>query len=164
MSYVDKVLIPGEQVQYRATRQRFGYGWVAVPLIACIVCLTHKWWLAGGVAAAVTVATAFTTWVRISSSEFAVTNKRVIVKVGAINRRTVELMLSKIEGVGVDQTLAGRMGNYGTVVITGTGGTRETFDAIADPLEFRRQLQAQLSRMEDDRLQALRGAPARLST
>jgi uncharacterized membrane protein YdbT with pleckstrin-like domain len=157
MSYVDKVLIPGEQVQYRATRQRFGYGWVAVPLIACVG------WLAGGAAGALTVLVAFATWVKLSTSEFAVTNKRVIVKVGAINRRTVELMLSKVEGVSVDQTLAGRMGNYGTVRITGTGGTREAFDEIADPLEFRRQLQAQLSRMEDDRLQALRGAPARLS-
>jgi uncharacterized membrane protein YdbT with pleckstrin-like domain len=136
---------------------------VAVPLIACVVCLAHKWWLAGGAAGALTVLVAFATWVKLSTSEFAVTNKRVIVKVGAINRRTVELMLSKVEGVSVDQTLAGRMGNYGTVRITGTGGTREAFDEIADPLEFRRQLQAQLSRMEDDRLQALRGAPARLS-
>jgi uncharacterized membrane protein YdbT with pleckstrin-like domain len=158
MSYVDKNLIPGERVAYRATRQRFGYVWVAVPAVALIVCLAHKWWPAAGVAAVVGGVTALVVWARLASCEFAVTNKRVIVKIGAVERRTVEIMLSKIEGVSVDQTILGRLGNSGTVVITGTGGTREAFDGIADPLEFRRQVQAQLSRLEDERLHALRGA------
>jgi uncharacterized membrane protein YdbT with pleckstrin-like domain len=73
------------------------------------------------------------------------------VKTGVLQRRTVEMMLSKIEGVGVDQTLFGRIGNYGTVIVSGTGGTKEVFDEIADPLEFRRQVQTQLARMDDTR-------------
>lgn len=70
-------------------------------------------------------------------------------------------MLTKVEGISVDQTLVGRIANYGTVIVNGTGGTREAFDGIVDPLEFRRQVQAQLARMDDEQLQAFRGAPAR---
>ncbi|HWZ60643.1 MAG TPA: PH domain-containing protein [Gemmatimonadaceae bacterium] len=158
MSYVDKNLIPGERIVYRATRQRFGYAIVVVPVVACLYGLAHKYWVLAGAGAVVAPLTALVTWARLASNEFAVTTKRVIVKIGMLQRRTVEIMLSKIEGISVDQTILGRIGNAGTVIITGTGGTRESFDKIADPLEFRRQVQAQLARMEDERLQALRGA------
>jgi uncharacterized membrane protein YdbT with pleckstrin-like domain len=74
-------------------------------------------------------------------SEFAITNKRVVIKQGLISRRTFEMNLSKIESVNVDQSLLGRMLGYGTITIIGTGGTRETFADIAGPVEFRRQFQ-----------------------
>jgi uncharacterized membrane protein YdbT with pleckstrin-like domain len=74
-------------------------------------------------------------------SEFAITNRRVVIKQGLISRRTFEMNLSKIESVNVDQSLVGRMLGYGTITLIGTGGTRETFADIAAPLEFRRQFQ-----------------------
>jgi uncharacterized membrane protein YdbT with pleckstrin-like domain len=78
------------------------------------------------------------------SSEFAVTNKRVIWKEGIIGRTTGEMNLGKIENVQVDQSVAGRILNYGTVALVGTGGTRESFDLIGAPLRFRKAiLQAQ---------------------
>jgi len=76
-----------------------------------------------------------------ATSEFAVTNKRVVIKVGLISRRTVEMNLSKIESVNVNQSIIGRLLGYGTIIIVGTGGTTETFDTIADPLQFRRKFQ-----------------------
>ncbi len=79
--------------------------------------------------------------VQYLTSEFAVTNKRVLVKVGFISRHTLELLLSKVETVGVDQSILGRILGYGTIVVIGTGGTREPFRAITDPLEFRHQVQ-----------------------
>src|SRR5262249_21932773 len=82
---------------------------------------------------------------------FAVTDKRVVIKVGWIRRRTLETMLSKVEGVGVDQSLTGRMLGYGSIEVTGTGGTREEFARIADPLEFRRQVQAAISAADEAR-------------
>src|SRR6185369_4260690 len=88
---------------------------------------------------------------RSASSEFAVTDKRVIIKVGWIRRRTLETMLAKVEGVGVDQTLTGRMLGFGTITVTGTGGTKEEFDRIADPLEFRRQVQSAISAVDQAR-------------
>jgi uncharacterized membrane protein YdbT with pleckstrin-like domain len=75
------------------------------------------------------------------SSEFAITNRRVIMKVGLVARRTLEMNLSKIESVNVDQGIFARMLGYGTVTVIGTGGTKETFAHISDPTEFRRQFQ-----------------------
>ena len=76
-----------------------------------------------------------------STSEFAITNKRVIIKVGLISRRTLEMNLNKIESVNVNQSILGRMLGYGTIVIVGTGGTKEPFAAISDPLTFRKKFQ-----------------------
>lgn len=75
------------------------------------------------------------------TSEFAITNKRVVIKVGFIARRTLEMNLSKIESVNVDQSILGRILGYGTIVIIGTGGTKEPFRAIKDPMTFRKRFQ-----------------------
>jgi len=83
-------------------------------------------------------------WVRRNATEMAVTNKRVIIKVGFLTKRTIELFLSKVESVGVEQTLAGRMMGYGSIILRGTGGTNEPFNHVANPLEFRRQVQHQI--------------------
>jgi len=74
-------------------------------------------------------------------SEFVITNRRIIIKTGFIARRTVEMNLSKIESVNVDQTISGRIFGYGAITIIGTGGTKEEFDKIAKPLEFRKKFQ-----------------------
>lgn len=94
------------------------------------------------------------------TSEFAVTDRRVVIKVGWIQRRTLETMLNKVEGIGVDQSIMGRMLGYGTITVTGTGGTKEPFTNIANPLEFRRQVQAQVGMAGDVRAEV--GAPASL--
>jgi uncharacterized membrane protein YdbT with pleckstrin-like domain len=79
--------------------------------------------------------------IEFSTSEFAITNKRVIIKVGLITRRTLEMNLNKIESVNVNQGLLGRLLGYGTIVIVGTGGTKEPFADISDPLTFRKKFQ-----------------------
>lgn len=75
------------------------------------------------------------------TDEFAVTNRRVIVKTGLISRRTLEMNLNKIESVNVDQSIFGRILGYGTITIIGTGGTRESFPDISNPLKFRKKFQ-----------------------
>jgi len=75
------------------------------------------------------------------TSEYAITNKRVIIKIGLISRKTLEMNLSKIESVNVDQSIFGRLLGYGAITIIGTGGTRETFSALANPIQFRRVFQ-----------------------
>jgi len=76
-----------------------------------------------------------------ATSEFGVTNKRVIIKVGFLRRKTLELLLRHVEAISVDQSVMGRLLNYGSVTLTGTGGVREVFHNISTPLEFRRQIQ-----------------------
>lgn len=80
-------------------------------------------------------------WLDRKCSEFAVTDRRVMIKVGIFARRTVDLNLSKVESVDVEQGFFARMLGYGTLVVVGTGGTREAFSHIADPFEFRRVVQ-----------------------
>jgi uncharacterized membrane protein YdbT with pleckstrin-like domain len=81
-----------------------------------------------------------------NATEAAVTNKRVVVKVGVAARRTIELLLSRVESIGVEESVTGRILGYGTVIVRGTGGTPESFDKIAHPLEFRTQVQQQIEK------------------
>ena len=78
------------------------------------------------------------------TSEFGVTNKRVIIKVGLVRRRTLELLLGQVEAISVDQDILGRIFGFGEITLTGTGGIREVFNKIGKPLEFRRQIQSQI--------------------
>lgn len=75
------------------------------------------------------------------SDEFVITNRRVIVKTGLISRKTFEMNHSKIESVNVDQGILARILGYGTIIIVGSGGTREIFPKIKNPLEFRKKFQ-----------------------
>lgn len=75
------------------------------------------------------------------ADEFAITNKRVIIKTGWLSRKTVEMSLARIESVKVEQSIMGRILGYGTVKMIGTGGTRGTLRNISNPLVFRKIFQ-----------------------
>jgi len=79
--------------------------------------------------------------VGVKTSELVITDRRVLIKVGFIRRHTFEMFISKIESVAVYQGMMGRIFNYGTVEIRGTGGSAESFSTIADPLQFRDAIQ-----------------------
>jgi uncharacterized membrane protein YdbT with pleckstrin-like domain len=73
-----------------------------------------------------------------STTELAVTSKRVVAKFGLIRRHSIELNLSKVESFQVEQGILGRMLGYGTITVNGTGGVRTPIRKIDQPLEFRR--------------------------
>ena len=75
------------------------------------------------------------------SSEYAITNKRVIIKVGLIRRRTIEMNAQKVESIAVDQSILGRILGYGDITVIGTGATKETFVQISNPIQFRKIFQ-----------------------
>jgi hypothetical protein len=79
--------------------------------------------------------------VTVRTSELVITDRRVLIKVGFIQRRTFEMFISKIESVAVFQSMMGRLFDYGTVEIRGTGGSSESFATIAAPLPFRDAIQ-----------------------
>ena len=126
MSYIDESLIPGEVIVHRARVSWWSQAGHVVLGIVLLVVLVGLIFLA-------------IAWIRIHSTELAITNKRVIAKFGFIKRDTVEINLSKVEAVRVEQTFWGRMLNYGTILMTGTGGSIEPIPNIADPLVFRRK-------------------------
>lgn len=115
MSYVRDNLIAGEVVRYEAKVH-----WSIYLTLASILTL--------GLYA----------FIRRRTSGFAVTNKRVIIKTGLVARHTLELNLTKVESVGVEQDLGARIFGYGQVTVIGTGGTKEPFKYIAAPLAFRK--------------------------
>lgn len=79
--------------------------------------------------------------VGVKTSELVITDRRVLIKVGFIRRHTFEMFISKIESVAVYQGMMGRIFDYGTVEIRGTGGSAESFSTIAAPLQFRDAIQ-----------------------
>ena len=99
-----------------------------------------------GLACVVVAAIAFAIGLlKRNATEMAVTNRRVIVKSGLADRRTIELLLPRIESIAVEESALGRVLGYGTVIVRGTGGTPEVFSRISHPLEFREQVQRQIA-------------------
>jgi uncharacterized membrane protein YdbT with pleckstrin-like domain len=155
MSYVDKNLMPGEKVIYRTHLHWAVFLW---PILWFVVAI---WLYSAGVANGPIFATLvlllitfpmlFDAFVARRTSEFAVTNKRVLIKTGLIRRHSLETLLNKIEGICVEQGILGRIVDYGTIIITGTGGSKEPFHRIANPMEFRRQVQEQIVVVEESR-------------
>lgn len=146
MSYIDRHLLAGEVVTYRT---RLHWKLFVVPvLIALLMTAGVVWALSANKQlyaippTAIAIIVLFAAWVRRRSSEFAVTNKRVIIKLGVTTTRSMELLLTKVEGITVTQSLMGRMFGYGEIVVTGSGGTQEPFDNIQSPLDFRQAVQA----------------------
>ncbi|MBW1616361.1 MAG: PH domain-containing protein [Deltaproteobacteria bacterium] len=78
-------------------------------------------------------------FIRYKTTELAVTNKKVIAKSGFVKRRTIELLLNKVESVQVHQSVFGRMLNYGSVIVSGAGTPQAPIRGISYPIEFRKQ-------------------------
>lgn len=137
MGYIEDNLIPGETVVYRTRLHWILFLWPAALVVIGV--LNREG--AGGVFLFAGVLWAVASYINFSSSEFGVTNRRVLIKVGFIRRRSLELLLQKVEGIGVDQGILGRIFGYGTITVSGTGGTKEVFRSITAPLDFRRMVQ-----------------------
>lgn len=111
---------------------------VIVPIAMLAAWRDFYWaWLLGAVPVGILVSAAVT----VRTSELVITDRRVLIKVGFIQRHTFEMFISKIESVAVFQSMLGRLFNYGTVEIRGTGGSSESFATIAEPLPFRDAIQ-----------------------
>jgi uncharacterized membrane protein YdbT with pleckstrin-like domain len=147
MSYVDRHLLPGETVAYR-TRLHWkvyllpGFLVLLVLLPLAILALSSDLKILALLPAVAALAVIGLAWLRRRGSEFAVTNKRVIIKLGVLTTRSIELLLTKVEGIAVEQSLSGRIFGYGGIVVTGSGGTKEPFEGIQSPLDFRQAVQA----------------------
>ena len=141
MGYIEANLLPGETVVQRARLH-----WIvflkAIALVVVGLALLLLQPIVGAVVIALGLVLAVPPWLERLTSEFGVTSKRVIIKVGLVQRRTLELLIRQVEAISVDQSLTGRIFNFGTITLSGTGGVRETFHNISNPLEFRRSIQS----------------------
>ncbi len=147
MSYVQSVLQPGETLVY-ATRlhwlvyaRALGFLILAFALGAVAARAENElrlglWAVAGGLLVLAVVG-GVAAALRRFSTELAVTDHRVIYKRGILGRYTVEMARSKVESVDVVQSFLGRVFNFGTILVRGTGGTLEPFRDVEDPLRLR---------------------------
>jgi len=135
-------LLPDEQIVYKATLHWtiFWQCWLII-LIGIVSLIFQP--IVGGLIIFGGLLVGLRKFIEYKTSEFAVTTKRVIIKVGVFRRRTLELLLRQVEAISVEQTVLGRMLGFGSVTLTGTGGVREVFHNISSPLEFRRQIHSQ---------------------
>ena len=125
-SYIEKALIAGERVVYQARLSLWPFaGWIllGVAALPVVIGLFILLWV----------------WMRYTSTELAITNKRIIVKFGFVNRSTVELNLSRVESLQVHQGLLGRILDYGSILVAGAGQPQAPVSGIAHPLEFRKR-------------------------
>lgn len=151
--YVDSVLQPGEKVRhvttvswvtyipgvlawivglivYSLTPAQAGFGRASILFSALVICGFG----------AVLIARA---WFRRFTTEVAVTDRRIIYKRGFIWRHTVEMHMDKVESVDVDQSILGRLLNFGDIIIHGTGDTVEPLREIDHPIDFRNHVTAE---------------------
>ena len=125
-SYVEDVLTPGERVVHLGHVSLWSlFGWIAVGTV--LLPAFGLGLILWGVA-----------WVKYRTTEIALTNRRVIVKKGFVSRQTVEINLAKVESIQVDQSMLGRVLNYGSLVIAGGGIPQAPVSGISDPIAFRR--------------------------
>jgi len=146
MGYIEKNLIDDEAVIYEAET-----AWTA--LILPIIAMIFLIWASSKVHTLLVVFTIFSfiyliirAKIRIMTTEFALTNRRIITKKGFINRNTMEIHLKQLESISVSQPLDGRIFRFGTVTVVGTGGTREEFKSISNPFELQKQVNNQTSK------------------
>jgi uncharacterized membrane protein YdbT with pleckstrin-like domain len=151
--YIDDILQPGEKVLYSTNAHWIFYlpaiaAWVvAVVLLVLsrstitesivLLCLSAS--------AVVAIAGLYWTakaWFHRWTTETDVTNLRVVHKTGFIKRRTFEMSLDKVESVDVNQSILGRLLDYGNVTVRGVGEGAETIRTIASPLDFRNHITA----------------------
>ena len=151
--YIDDILQPGEKVLYSTNAHWIFYlpaiaAWIAAAVLLVgsratvtesivLLCLS-----ASAVVALAALYWTFTAWFHRWTTETDVTNMRVVHKTGFIKRRTFEIALDKIESVDVNQSILGRILDYGDVTILGVGEGKETIATIGAPLSFRNAITA----------------------
>jgi len=124
-SYVESVIGSGEQVEYEAKVSV----WALLPLALLGVILLPLYGL-GMIFWLIAILKYITT-------ELTVTNKKIIAKTGFIKRDAIEMLLSKVESIQVNQSILGRMLNYGSVVVAGSDNPQTPVPGIASPIDFR---------------------------
>jgi uncharacterized membrane protein YdbT with pleckstrin-like domain len=153
MRYIDHILQPGETLLYTGRLHWIVYVRAMIAFVLAAVVLSFSGRTASNTIGmsgifvsialfAIGAGLAFSAWFRRWTTEIDVTDRRVVYKRGFINRHTVEMNMDKVESVDVDQSIMGRLLDYGDITVRGTGETWEALRGIGRPLEFRNHVTA----------------------
>ncbi len=142
-SYVNKILSDSESVLLSAKLHWIGYApafiWLAIVVwLVTAIDDTSTGGLIGVIGTIIAITSFLVFWIRSRTTELAVTDRRIVAKTGLIARETSEINRAKVEGVDVRQSVFGRLFNYGTVSVRGTGGAIAPITRIRNPIAFRK--------------------------
>jgi uncharacterized membrane protein YdbT with pleckstrin-like domain len=132
-SYVDKILAPGEGVVASGKITNVIWAWPIAVTLASVGILFPI---------------LLVPFMKQKTTDLVVTDRRVIAKWGLFSIRTIEQRIAKIESIRIEQDLMGRLFNYGTIVIHGTGGASTPIPDVGDPLSFKRAIETQIEAYE----------------
>ena len=151
--YIDDILQPGEKVLYSTNAHWIFFlpaiiGWILAGALvvasgfvpagpSALICLSLA-----AISAIAALYKTVTAWFHRWTTETDVTNFRVVHKTGFVQRQTFEMSVDKVESVDVNQSILGRILNYGDVTVLGVGEGGKTLDMIASPLSFRNAITA----------------------
>jgi uncharacterized membrane protein YdbT with pleckstrin-like domain len=149
VSYIKHVLQPGETIRYEGSVHWILYlpaiilalVAAAIFVLSPLVAWSYGWILAAA-CFLIALLFAFRAWFIRWMTEIAVTDRRVIYARGFIQRHSIEVHMDKIESIDVDQSMLGRLFDYGDVTIHGTGTTLEPLRDVDRPIAFRNQVTA----------------------
>lgn len=151
--YIDEILQPGERLLYSTTIHWIIYlpGLALWVLALAVIVFGNA--VAPGIGGVgiiiialillgIGLISVLRAWFRRWTTEFDVTDRRIVQKNGFIERRTVEMNMDKVESVDVNQSILGRIFDYGEVIVRGTGESWEPIRTIGSPLKFRNHITA----------------------
>lgn len=146
MLYTQKTLLPEEKILYYTKPHYIVFYPIILWLILTIGFFTsnYKSFLIGPLLLLMSLLSCINGLINYYCSEYAITTKRILVKVGFIRRRSLEIFLDRIESIYVEQSIIGRIFGYGSVIVVGIGSTKDPFLYIPNPIEFRNRVQQQL--------------------
>ena len=146
MSYIQNNLQAGEEIKYKADIHWYIFAYPVILLLLSAFFSSAQTGLFYYVSILLLLSGLFQLIKRIllkMGAEYVVTNKKVILKSGILNRDALELVLNKCEGIRINQSLTGRMLGFGSIVVA-TGGVTNKFDFITNPIKFRNEINAQI--------------------
>lgn len=146
MSYVNKHLMSSETIIYQTKLNWTEYNKGVVIILIGLI-FSSSTGTSGYPFVMLGIIVLGMTYLRIKSSEFVITDKRVLIKVGILKTKSLETMLNKVEGIHVEQGIIGKLVDSGSIIIKGTGGTNNPFSNIDKPFEFRNAVNEQISKL-----------------
>jgi uncharacterized membrane protein YdbT with pleckstrin-like domain len=138
MSYVETILDPDERITYRAYLHWIIFARAVALLLFGLMLLLSP--AIGLILVLLGILDVLRAAIDRWTTEIAVTDQRVIWKCGLIRRDTIEINMRKVESVDVQQSVLGRLLNYGTVIVRGTGGSPNPLAYVSEPLPLRRSV------------------------
>jgi len=141
-SYIDSSLMPGEEILYRGEISVWSLLLFAIPAaffgLLAIAALFAGGFMTFLYSAALGCVPVVFAYLRYNSIECALTNKRIIAKFGFVRRTTIDLDLRRTESIRLDQSILGRVFNYGSIVVSGAGNPQAPVPGISAPMDFRK--------------------------